>query len=115
VKSEILEKVIEYSRHYKSTTPLEIKRPLTSSVMAEVVPLWDAQFIDLEQGIIFELILAADYLKYKSLLELGCAKIGSMLRGKTEDEIRREFNIEENFTPEEEAQISEENKWAELE
>ena len=32
---------------------------------------------------------------------------------KTPDEIRKTFNIPNDFTPEEEAQIREDNKWAE--
>ena len=115
VKSEILEKVIEYCRHYKDTTPQEIEKPLKSPVLSEVVPSWDANFVELEQEVLFELILAANYLDIKSLLDLTCAKVASMLTGKTGEEIRKQFNIENNFTPEEEAQVREANKWDELE
>lgn len=34
-------------------------------------------------------------------------------QGKTAEEIRRTFNIVNDFTPEEEAQVREENKWCE--
>ena len=115
VSSEILEKVIEFSRHYKDSTPLEIEKPITSSVMTEMVPLWDAQFIDLDNETLFELVLAANYLDIKSLFDLASTKVASMLKGKTAEEIRRHFNIDEDFTPEEEARVREENKWAEWE
>lgn len=36
-----------------------------------------------------------------------------MIKGKTPEEIRRQFNIVNDFTPEEEAQIRGENRWAE--
>ena len=49
----------------------------------------------------------------KPLLELSCAKVASMIKGKSVQEVRSLFNIENDFTPEEEAQIMEENKWAE--
>jgi S-phase kinase-associated protein 1 len=34
-----------------------------------------------------------------------------MIKGKTPEEIRESFGIQNDFTPEEEAQIREENKW----
>ena len=49
----------------------------------------------------------------KSLLDLTCAKVASMIKGKTPQEIRETFNITNDFTPEEENQIREENKWCE--
>lgn len=42
----------------------------------------------------------------KPLLELTCAKIASLVKGKTTDQIRDEFNIVNDFTPEEEALVS---------
>ena len=75
---------------------------------------FDAKFIDIDNlETIFDIIMAANYLDIKSLLDLSCAKIATLIRGKTPEEIRKTFNIVNDFTPEEEAQIREENKWAE--
>jgi S-phase kinase-associated protein 1 len=35
-----------------------------------------------------------------------------MMKGKTHDEIRKLFNIKNDFTPEEEEEIRRENRWA---
>ena len=65
---------------------------------------FDAKFIDIDDlECIFDIIMAANYLDIKSLLDLSCAKIATMIRGKTPDEIRKTFNIVNDFTPEEEA------------
>ena len=113
VKRPILEKVITFCQHLKENAAPEIEKPLKSVDMASVVDPWYAQYIDLEQEILFELIMAANYLDIKSLLELACAKVASLIKNKSIQEIRKFFNIENDFTPEEEAQIMEENKWAE--
>ena len=81
--------------------------------MLEVVQEWYANFVQVEQEILFELILAANYMHIQPLLDLTCATVASMIKGKTPEEIRRTFNIVNDFTPEEEAQIREENKWVE--
>ena len=39
-------------------------------------------------------------------------RYSSKYLGKTPEEIRQQFGIVNDFTPEEEAQIREENKWA---
>ena len=79
-----------------------------------IVPDWDAKFINsLSQDDLFELILAANFLDCKSLLDLACARVASMIKGRSVSEIRSTFNIKNDFTPEEEAQIREENKWLE--
>ncbi|EGZ17183.1 hypothetical protein PHYSODRAFT_354552 [Phytophthora sojae] len=113
VKSPVLSKVIEFCSHHHNSPMREIEKPLKSADMHDVVSDWDANFVDIEQEILFELILAANYMDIKSLLDLACAKVASMIKGKTPQEIRETFNIVNDFTPEEEAQIREENKWCE--
>ena len=114
VKSSVLAKVIEFCNYHTDNKPMqEIEKPLKSANMHDVVEPWDANFVDIEQELLFELILAANYMDIKSLLDLTCAKVASMIKGKTPEEIRKTFNIVNDFTPEEEAQVREENKWCE--
>ena len=113
VKTSILSKVIEFLTHYKGEPMTEIEKPLKSSNMNEVVQEWYADFVNVDQEILFELILAANFMDIPPLLELSCATVASMVKGKTPDEIRDHFEIVNDFTPAEEAQIREENKWCE--
>ena len=113
VKRPILEKVIEFCKHIKDNAVPEIEKPLRNTDMATVVDAWYANYINVEQEMLFELIMASNYLDIKPLLELSCAKVASMIKNKSIQEIRKFFNIENDFTPEEEQQIMEENKWAE--
>jgi len=114
VKSTILQKVIDYCKHHRDEPPEEIQKPLKSHVLTECgVTDWDNTFVTIEQEVLFELILAANYLDIKCLLDLTCAKVASLIKGKTPEEIRQQFNIANDFTPEEEAQVREENKWCE--
>ena len=113
VKSKVLSKVIEFCGKHHDNPMKDIEKPLKSADMHQVVDDWDANFVDIEQDILFELILAANYMDIKSLLDLTCAKVASMIKGKTPEQIRETFNIINDFTPEEESQIREENKWCE--
>lgn len=111
VKSKILEKLKIYLEHYENSEPKDIERPLSSQNFKDCVEEWDYNFIDVELDTVFEIILAANYMDIKSLLELASAKIASIIKGKTTEEIRTVFNIQSDFTQEEENQIIEENKW----
>lgn len=113
VKTEVLVKVIEYCKHHVDAPVAPIQKPLVDSDMTKVVPAWDAAFVDLEQETLFELILAANYMDIKPLLDLTCAKVASMIKGKTPEQIRKAFNIVNDFSPEEEQKVREENKWCE--
>merc|ERR1719465_331752 len=114
VKTAVLSKVLDYCKFHKDEPAAEIQKPLKSANLAECgIREWDVEFVDVEQEILFEIILAANYLDIKALLDLTCAKVASMIKGKTPEEIRKQFNIVNDFTPEEEAQVREENKWCE--
>jgi S-phase kinase-associated protein 1 len=111
VKSGILKKIKEYLEHYQDSDPKEIERPLASQNYQDCVEAWDFEFINIELDTIFEIILAANYMDIKPLLELASSKIASIIKGKTPEEIRKIFNIQNDFTPEEEQQIRDENQW----
>ena len=70
--------------------------------MHSLVDPWYADYINVEKEELFELIKASNYLDIKPLLELACAKVASQIKNKSIEEIRKFYNIENDFTPEEE-------------
>jgi S-phase kinase-associated protein 1 len=113
VKKTTLDRVIEFCQHHKDEPLQEIEKPLKTNNIKDVVSTWYGEFVDVKIEELYEIILAANYLDIKSLLELTCAAVAAMMKGKSIEEIRDLFNIENDFTAEEEEQIREENKWAE--
>ncbi|RLN78472.1 hypothetical protein BBJ28_00027052 [Nothophytophthora sp. Chile5] len=114
VKSSVLAKVVEFCEHHRDSPMADIQKPLKSDNLSESVDAWDANFVELaDEEMLFELILAANYMDIKSLLDLACAKVATMVRGKTPEAIRSTFGITDEFTAEESQMIREENKWAE--
>ena len=102
IKYDILKKVVEYLTYYKDKTPKDIPKPMPSSNLNEVIDEWDVSFINgIELDNVFDLINAANYMDISSLLDLSCAKIASLMKGKTAQEIRTMFNIECDLTEEE--------------
>ncbi|XP_044489396.1 SKP1-like protein 1B [Mangifera indica] len=73
---------------------------------------WDAEFVKVDQATLFDLILAANYLNIKGLLDLTCQTVADMIKGKTPEEIRKLFNIKNDFNPDEEEEVRRENQWA---
>ena len=107
VTSKILAKVIEYcKKHVDASKPDD--RPSND----EDLKAWDTDFVKIDQATLFDLILAANYLNIKSLLDLTCQTVADMIKGKTPEEIRKTFNIKNDFTPEEEEEVRRENQWA---
>ena len=96
VKYNTLIKVKEYLEHYKDIEPKEIIYPLPNKSFEECVDDWDYHFIDLDNNeMIFDIMKAANFMDINSLLDLTCAKIASLLKGKDEEQIRNIFNIKD--------------------
>ncbi|KAJ3556416.1 hypothetical protein NP233_g11983 [Leucocoprinus birnbaumii] len=112
VSSSVLKKVLEYCEHHRGeplpTPDSESNQDETRKRTTDISE-WDQKFITVDQEMLFEIILAANYLDIKSLLDVGCKTVANMIKGKTPEEIRKLFNIVNDFTPEEEAQIKKEN------
>ena len=114
VEDKILVKIIEYLEHFNGTAPPEIEKPLKSQNLKEVTDEWSANFIEaMSLELIVDLTVAANYMEIQCLLDLNCAKIASMCKDKSEEEIFKTFGITETFSEEEKAKIREENKWIE--
>lgn len=110
VTGKILAKVVEYMKYHTEHQGVvsEIKDERTDDISP-----WDLDYCKVEQAVMFELILAANYLDIKDLLDLGCKTIANSIKGKTPEEIRKLYNIISDFTPEEEEQVRVENSWCE--
>ncbi len=74
---------------------------------------YDRCYLDrLEDEPLFDLIHAANYLEIKDLLDAACQRVADMIKAcDTPQDIRRRFNIVNDFTPEEEEQIAKEIEW----
>eukprot|EP00658_Telonema_sp_P-2_P039027 TRINITY_DN278_c0_g1_i45.p1 TRINITY_DN278_c0_g1~~TRINITY_DN278_c0_g1_i45.p1 ORF type:complete len:232 (+),score=103.91 TRINITY_DN278_c0_g1_i45:1-696(+) len=104
VEGNILEKVIEYCTYHSENQ--EAKEDERDA--------WDKKFAQVDDDTLFSLILAANYLDIKPLLDLTCKTVADYIKAcKTPQEIRRRFNIKNDFTPEEEEEVRKENAWCE--
>ena len=92
-----LAKVTEFLEYHKNKKPKKIQRPLPKKDFRECVDEWDYKFINLDIEEIFELMLAANFLNIQSLLDLTSAKIVSIIRGKTPEEIRRILGMKKDI------------------
>ncbi|ORX94119.1 S-phase kinase-associated protein 1A-like protein [Basidiobolus meristosporus CBS 931.73] len=112
VTGNVLRKVIEYCEYHRND-PIVVKEDTDEPKRSDDIDEWDRKYIDVDQEMLFAIILAANYLDIKPLLDVGCKTVANIIKGKSPEEIRKTFNIVNDFTPEEEAQIRKENEWAE--
>lgn len=89
VKSDTLEKVLEYCTHYKDTPFIENKD-------LENIDEWDKSYINVDQETLNDIILAANFMNIPDLLELSCKTVANQLKNKSLDEIRDFFGMPEN-------------------
>lgn len=105
VEGKELSRVVKFLEMCKSARRANTNNDDDAKMRADFVDQFDRHDLT-------SLTLAANYLNYDELLDATCDRIARMIRGKTPEEIRKEFNIENDLTPEEEERIKEENKWA---
>ena len=112
VSCQVLEKVLEWCKHHQNdpdpTGGIDSKSSKTSTDIEE----WDQKFIEVVQEMLFNIIFAVNYMDIKALLDVGCKTVANMIKGKSPENIRKTFNIENDFTPKEDEQIRRENEWA---
>ncbi|CAM6099476.1 unnamed protein product [Calypogeia fissa] len=95
-----LAKVIDYWKYHLESQQLCGGQPAVSE---DATKQWNADFLEVEHEMLCQLVTAAYDLKDKSLLGLTCQAVADkILACKTPEEIRKAFNIVNDFTPEEE-------------
>ncbi|KAJ1335072.1 S-phase kinase-associated protein 1 [Microdochium nivale] len=138
VTEPVLRKVIEWCEHHRNDPPSTNEEETDNRKKTTEIEEWDQKYMQVDQEMLFEIILvcvylpftyyrhcaypadisstdlqASNYLDIKPLLDVGCKTVANMIKGKSPEEIRKTFNITNDFTPEEEEQIRRENEWAE--
>ena len=109
VNSDILKRVIQWAEHHKNDPEDNDNQDM---IPAEI-PSWDSDFLNVSVTTLLDLNMAANYLDIKGLLALTLRTFANMMTGKTPEELRKTFNIEDDLTEAEKAQIMKENEWCE--
>jgi S-phase kinase-associated protein 1 len=121
VSGKTMKYVIQYMEYHWNNRAEPIEKPLKGKV-EDVISEWDKKFLytdlikegdEKQHELLIDGIMAANFLNIKDMLDLTCAAVASMIKGKTPEQIRALFNIENDFSPEEEEKIREENRWCE--
>lgn len=99
IDGDTLEKIVEYCvYHQEEKDPAEVQR-------------WDQAYLNMNDKLLFNVIMAANFLEIKALLDIGCRRIAEEIRGKTSEEIRLRFNIDEPFNVEDEEEMHRQHTW----
>ncbi|KAJ1813191.1 hypothetical protein LPJ56_005246 [Coemansia sp. RSA 2599] len=106
-----MSKVIEYCMHHKDDPEDEEDDDFPKR--SDDIDEWDLQFMQVDQEMLFSILLASNFLEIKPLMDLGCKTVANMIRNKDAKQIRQMFNIADDPSEEENKKIEEANEWSE--
>ncbi|KAJ1685355.1 hypothetical protein LUZ63_016745 [Rhynchospora breviuscula] len=120
VTSKTLSKVIEYcQKHVAEAEKIAAETAEEGSSSARAAPKankdledWDKAFVNVDVYTLFDLILAANYLNVSGLLDLTIRTAANLIKGKSPEQIRKTFHIQNDLSLEEENKIRNQNPWA---
>ncbi|OMJ84331.1 hypothetical protein SteCoe_14555 [Stentor coeruleus] len=109
-----LERILEFANHHNFIVPQPPKRPVASPNFRDSIPdPWDAEFVGrFNEEQLIEIILAANYLDMKCLMDICLVKIACTFKDKDIEAVRKEYGIIEEFTPEIEEKLKTDYPWA---
>lgn len=91
----VLAKIVEYMVYHNGTESDIPEKPLRSKLMKDVCKdAFDAEFIDgldangLQRQLLYDVLLCADYMHIKALVQIGCAKVASIIKGQNVEKIK---------------------------
>jgi S-phase kinase-associated protein 1 len=119
INGKTLSVIMMYVNYFQDKKHSFIPKPLSSSIKTYLSE-WEKIFLDnyllvngneKEHHVLIDVLSGANFLNIEGLFSLTCASVADMMKGKTAEQIRELFNIENDFTPEEEEEIRKETKW----
>lgn len=114
VKGEFLELIVMWMKYHfenPSASLPELKEGEHRIYRTDDLSEWDKKFVDVDLKTLIGLLVAANFLDIKELLETICKVIANMCKNKGADEICASFNMKNDFTPEEYNKCMEDNPW----
>lgn len=81
-----------------SATDSSTKTSAPKASKEEELKSFDAKFVNVDKTMLFGLILAANYLNVKDLLDLTCQHAVDLIKDMTLEQVREVFNIVNDFT-----------------
>ena len=111
VDGPVLEKILEWVNYHKDDP--NANAPEDDFGCLDNICEWDVEFLKIETSLLFELVTAAKYLKIQGLVKICCKSLAKMITGKTPEELRNFFRIQNDYLPEEEEAVRKENQWCE--
>eukprot|EP00357_Protocruzia_adherens_P029157 CAMPEP_0115008186 /NCGR_PEP_ID=MMETSP0216-20121206/21733_1 /TAXON_ID=223996 /ORGANISM="Protocruzia adherens, Strain Boccale" /LENGTH=167 /DNA_ID=CAMNT_0002375487 /DNA_START=36 /DNA_END=539 /DNA_ORIENTATION=+ len=113
IDSATLKSVVSYCEHHNYTNPEPLRKPLPSNKLEDFLDAWDNEFVTgFDDDGLLNVVNAANFLDIKPLVDICLAKIACMFKGKSIEDLRKEYQIEQEFTPELEEEIKKEYPWA---
>ena len=119
VTGEVFKKAIEWckeNRNVVDTTEgdededeLKPHKPVSYDDLTD----WEKKYINIPVNDMFPLLICGNFLEIKGLINLMVKAVALQIQGKSVEDIRKTFNVEDpKWTEEELAKLEEENAWA---
>lgn len=97
VTGSVLKKVVEWCEQYKDNDVVDER--------------WDREFMGTETNMFYEIMLAANYMNIKPLLDLTARTLADVFNGTERGNLLQICNIQDDLNEEEKADIQRDNAW----
>lgn len=103
---------MKYFEHYKDE-PIVVGGDTDFMIQRSrlIAPDWDAEFLQVDQEMLFGILLAADNLGIHSLVKTASKHVAGMDYGRSGEEIREIFGIPGDLTEEAREQTAHKGQW----
>lgn len=107
----MIAKVVDFCQYFSNNNDRPVFDKPLKKKFQDYVSDWYVNFFNMTDSETVQLANVVNYLNIPPLLEICVARLADMIRFKTTDQIRELFEIESDFTPEEEEKINKENQF----